>query len=357
MTEIIHNPLLTASDEIRTFLASIPDDPGTALVLADYLQEHGDANEQLQGELLHLVYTLTRAVEDERRTSLENRMRELLRQDVRAIGPCRRLVLSGKVVMDFTWVPCGTFLMGSPLYEKGRAPHKDDSIRSEPDEGPMHEVTLTRGFWMGTTPLTQAQYAAIMDNNPSWNSSRSADVELENRDKPVQEVTWEMAVEFLQKLTMLVGKSESGIHFRLPTEAEWEYACRAGTTTRFWSGDSEADLDRVGWYGGNSPVEKEWADFEMHPVGKAANAFGLFDVHGNVWEWCADVFDENFYARSPSRDPFCTDDENGETEMKVIRGGDAWDEADACRSGARNFYPQDCSHNDISIRVVTDQLD
>ncbi len=343
-----------ASPQMQSLLAAIPDDPFAAFVLSDYLEEQNDADGRLQGELLRLVYALTRSVEIEGRARREERLRTLLSQGVRAVGPYRRIELGEGVAMEFAWVPPGVFLMGSPPDEEGRI--TEEAPRSSRlGEGPRHEVTLTRGFWMGTTPVTQIQYVRVVDHNPSWDSSREVDVEAENRDKPVQEVTWYDAVGFLGRLSKRVERTEAGLRFRLPTEAEWEYACRAGTTTRFWSGNSEADLARVGWYGENSDREMgvKSDDWHMHPVGKAANALGLYDMHGNVWEWCVDLYDENYYARSPIKNPRC---KRGETEQRVMRGGDAWDDAANCRSAARNSNHADCSHNDISFRVVADRL-
>ncbi len=182
----------------------------------------------------------------------------------------RRVVLDDRTAMDFAWVPPGMFLMGSPDDDVGRVIYDREGPRPMPGEKPRHAVTLTRGFWMGTTPVTQVQFAAVTGRNPSWGSARIADVEQQNRDMPVQEVTWHDVVGFLRRLTKRAEGAGSKPRFRSPTEAEWEYACRAGTTTRFWSGDGEDDLARVGWCGANS-------DFypPIRPVGlKPANPLG-----------------------------------------------------------------------------------
>jgi formylglycine-generating enzyme required for sulfatase activity len=333
---------------LRSLLAAVPEDPFAALVLADYLDEQEDARQRMQGELLRLVYTLTRSIGGGGRPQQEERMRSLLAQVVQPIGPYRRVVLDDQVSLDFAWVPPGVFLMGSPEDEEGRvlSDEEDRDPDCKPGEGPQHEVTLTRGFWMGTTPVTQLQFARVMGRNPSWDSTGGPDVEVENRQKPVQEVEWYDAGGFLRRLSKRLRKSGGRPRFRLPTEAEWEYACRAGTTTRFWSGNSEADLARVGWYGGNSFAT-------IHPVGKAANPLGLCDMHGNVWQWCSDSYDEHYYARSPAKDPRC---QRGEPERRIIRGGDAWDDAADCRSATRGTHAADCSHNDIGFRIVVDRL-
>jgi formylglycine-generating enzyme required for sulfatase activity len=325
------------SREIRSLLAAVPEDPLAAFVLADYLEEQNDPRRWRQGELLRLAYTLTRAVECDGRARQEERLRTLLRQGVRAIGPYRSVELGGELTMEFAWVPPGVFLMGSPEGEEGR--ERDGWPQ---DEGPQHEVTLTRGFWMGTTPVTRAQYAGIMGNNPTF--APYDRVDGPDRHKPVQEVEWVDAIAFLEKLSQRAGAAATECRYRLPTEAEWEYACRAGTTTRFWCGDSEAELAKVAWYGENSG--------DVQPVGKAANALGLHDMLGNVWEWCADWYDEGYYARAPKKDPVCN---NAEIDLRVIRGGGGWNDATRCRSAARDANAPDCSHNDISFRVVADR--
>jgi uncharacterized protein (TIGR02996 family) len=342
------------SAELRALLAAVPEDPVAALVLADYLEERGDAVQRLQGELLRLVYTLTRSVEVEGRARFEERMRTLLGQGVRAIGPYRRVACGHQVVMEFAWVPPGMFLMGSP--EDEEAPDMEDGLSPDPEERPAHEVILTRGFWMGTTPVTQAQYRAVTGRNPSNRKDHIVDGVDVRLTAPVEEVEWYDAQAFLKKLSGRSRDAEEDRGFRLPTEAEWEYACRAGTTTRFWSGNDEADLARVGWYDGNSASVTVWpfGDNTTHPVGELlANAFGLYDMHGNVWEWCDDLWDEGYYARSPKKDPHC---DRGEPAWRVIRGGYAWGGAAFCRSAARNWHNADGSHNDVGFRVVADRF-
>jgi uncharacterized protein (TIGR02996 family) len=335
---------------LRALLAAVPEDPRAALVLADYLEEQLDPRRALQGELLRLVYTLTRSAGGSGRAGQEERLRALLEQGVRAVGPYRRLELGEQVVLEFAWIPPGVFLMGSPEDEEGRVPEE-----GPPDEGPRHEVTLTRGFWMGTTPVTQEQYEQVTGRNPS-NRCWVVDGVDVRRTAPVEEVEWHDAITFLERLSELTGEAGARRGYRLPTEAEWEYACRAGTTTRFWSGDGEMDLARVGWYEGNSADATVWpmGDGTTHPVGgKPANPLGLFDMHGNVWEWCADWYEANYYARAPKKNPCCNNPESG---SRVIRGGDAWDDAASCRSASRDGWTPDCSHNDLSFRVVATEL-
>jgi formylglycine-generating enzyme required for sulfatase activity len=205
-------------------------------------------------------------------------------------------------------------------------------------ERPRHRVRITRPFYLGVTEVTQGQYRAVTRRSPS--TFKGSD------DLPVENLSWLDAVNFCNALSRaedlplfyhVEGKKVSvpdwkGPGYRLPTEAEWEYACRAKSPALYSFGDDPARLDEYAWFRGNSKKQ-------THPVGqKQPNAFGLFDMHGNVWEWCSDGFDSRFYKRSPVDDPVCPFEEAEEAEFRVIRGGD-WDcVPQLCRSASRSTF-------------------
>lgn len=209
--------------------------------------------------------------------------------------------LGGGVTLDMVWVKEGTFKIGSPV--------------SEPvhfsEEGPQTDVTVP-GFWMGKTEVTQEQYERLVGTNPSI---------FKGPKNPVDTVSWNDAMEFCKKLSA----SKAGRAYTLPTEAQWEYACRAGSTGPFCFGDSESDLESYAWIQSNSN--------EMtHPVGqKSVNAWGLYDMHGNVWEWCLSQYKPYPYKEDDGRN-----DASG-SGSRVLRNG-SWngsfgDVRSAFRSG------------------------
>ena len=197
-----------------------------------------------------------------------------------------------------------------------------------PEEKPAHPVTLTHPFYMGKFAVTQAQYEQVIGRNPSH---------FIGKDNPIETVTWHDAQEFCKKL---IEQTKDTI--RLPTEAEWEYSCRAGTRTTYYSGDEDRDLSRVGWSAENSKA--------THPVGqKEPNVFGLYDMHGNVWQWCQDCYADDYYSKSPTEDP--TGSVKGTS--RAIRGGDWLDYPLYCRTAyRRGIDPNDHGH-EVGFRVVS----
>ncbi len=235
------------------------------------------------------------------------------------------LSLPGGHSMAFRWVPPGTFERGSPESEAGR----------DADEGPVHRVTLTRGFYLGTFEVTQAQWLAVIGQNPAV--FQQGDEPLQ---RPVESVSWQEASRFLARLNTL-GRGK----FRLPTEAEWEYAARAGSSTRYPWGDSPRDYEvySFAWvnsrsYGSTQPVGK-----------KPPNAWGLHDMVGNAWEWCADWYGP--YAAGPQVDP---QGPASGTE-KIFRGGSWYDFPVSLRVANRHRHRPDGRYSAIGFRVLWEE--
>ncbi len=280
-----------------------PEDASLRLVFADWLEERGDP----RGELIRLLHTLTQSIDVPERSKLEERMRRLVADGVQPVGP----FFTNDLGMKFAWIPSGTFLMGRTENE-GRAP----------DEVPRHKVTLTRGFYLAIHPVTQACWEAVRGNNPSRTKSKK---------RPVERVSWPDCQKFLRKLS-----ERDGHTYRLPTEAEWEYACRAGTTTPFYFGET---------------ISADQANFETHfneysaptrnnkttLVGKfPPNAFGLHDMHGNVWGWCQDWYGK--YPKEEAVDPQGPKD----GRHRVLRGGSYGIHRTFLRSASRLYlWPSD----------------
>ncbi len=234
------------------------------------------------------------------------------RQVYRAVKVTKPVV---ETIPNMVWLPPGRFTMGSPETERGR----------DENEGPQTRVTLTKGFWLGKYEVTQREYLAVMGNNPSYLQPPDYPEDLE---RPVEQVSWFDAVAYCAKLTeqeRAAGRLPSGYAYRLPTEAEWEYACRAGTTTRFSFGDALGCDDGSQYCVLFTSYSNGWPA----RVGqKLANPWGLHDLHGNVWEWCQDCMDG--YPGGSVVDPL------GPTEgsYRGIRGGD-WGPGFGWETGAR----------------------
>ena len=208
----------------------------------------------------------------------------------------QRFSLSNGVEMEFVWIEPGLFQMGSPCPEPGR----------DSDEGPVHEVEISKGFWLGTYEITQRQWAVVMGTTP-W----SRWIVGEGSSHPAVGISWYNVQEFIDRLNAAAGEAL----YRLPTEAEWEYACRAGTQTRWSFGDNESQLRHYAWYRDNATDVREGYG---HAVGtKSPNLWGLYDMHGNVHEWVQDWYDFDYYNRSPLVDPLGP----SSGYFRVIRGG------------------------------------
>jgi sulfatase modifying factor 1 len=226
--------------------------------------------------------------------------------------------------MKFAWVPPGSFLMGSPTEEKER---KRDEAR--------HKVTLTKGFYLGVHPVTQEQWTKLMGKNPSKFR--------DGKNLPVEQVNWNECREFIEKLR----EQDKGRPYRLPTEAEWEYACRAGTTTPFSFGETiSTDLANYnGNYSYGDGKKGVYREKTVPVVSFRANAWGLHDMHGNVSQWCQDFYAEE-YPKGDAIDPL------GETgENRVIRGGSWIDNPLECRSAYRGGCKPVLRHSLIGFRI------
>jgi len=245
--------------------------------------------------------------------------------------------LGNGVTMELVLIPAGEFMMGSPSSESDR----DD------DEGPQHRVRVTCPFYMGKCEVTNAQYRQFVRDSGYDGSGEAdggylkhfrGDSEMPTGDNyPIVWVSWKNAQAFCQWLSR-----RTGWEVRLPTEAEWEYACRAGSSTAYCFGDSASRLGDYAWYDDNSGGK-------THPVGgKRLNGWGLYDMHGNVWEWCADWYGWDYYAQSPPADPKGP----SHSGRRVLRGGSWLYYPRFCRSAVRDrLAPTNTNLND-GFRVV-----
>ena len=264
-------------------------------------------------------------------TSTQARWFDLVPADApRRIYRAVKIIKPGGIqpIGNMVWIPAGRFTMGSPESERGRS----DA------EGPQTRVTLTQSFWMNKYEVTQGQYLAVMGNNPSFFNGLRNDIDYgTDLNRPVESVLWDDAVDYCQKLTRQereAGHLSEEWEYRLPTEAEWEYSCRAGTTTRYsfgaaWDCDDGCDfcglLDQYMWWCGNNEPNG------TKRVGqKLPNPWGLYDMHGNVWEWCQNWWSDNLPGGSVT-------DPNGPElgSFRVFRGGYWVSIAWICRSAGR----------------------
>ena len=236
--------------------------------------------------------------------------------------------LKNSIGMEFASIPAGKFLMGSPATEKERNLNET-----------QHEVTLTQGFLMGVHEVTQAQYGQVMGKNPS---------QFKGNTLPVETVSYKDALAFCKKLSDLPAEKAAGRKYRLPTEAEWEYACRAGTSTPFNFGNelngTQANCDGTIPYG---TTQKGPFLGKTSPVGSyPPNPWGLYDMHGNVWEWCADRYGD--YPKGPVTDPL-----GSEVGSDCVnRGGCLLFKAAYCRSACRSGSDPSLTTSVIGFRLA-----
>ena len=242
---------------------------------------------------------------------------------------------TNSVGMEFMPIPAGTFMIGSD----------ESDLEASASEKPRHRVTVSEPFLIGKYEVTQAQWQAVMGasayadprSNPYYSIPGMAE-RITKPDHPAT-VSWNDAQEFIRRLNAREGHAR----YCLPTEAEWEYAARAGTTTAYSFGNDARELGRYAWFG------EDFASGGTHPVGqKEPNAWGLHDVHGNVWEWVQDRFGERYYAESPSVDP----QGPATGSARVVRGGSWHQTATSWRSAFRRRYEPDYRGISIGFRLV-----
>jgi formylglycine-generating enzyme required for sulfatase activity len=255
--------------------------------------------------------------------------------------------LGNGITLDMVLIPGGSFQMGSPEQELDRWD----------DEGPQHLVTVPI-FFMGKYPVTQAQWRAVVSLPKSEQDLDPDPSNFKGENRPVEQVSWHDATEFCRRLAQHTGRP-----YRLPAEAEWEYACRAGTTTPFYFGETittdlanycgeDRTIDGKFYSGSYGRGEKGRYRQETTDVGSfPANAFGLYDMHGNVWEWCVDHWHDSYKGASADGSAWIDADAD-ENARRVLRGG-SWDSLPRfCRSATRYYYVAGLRSNTFGFRVV-----
>lgn len=312
-----------------------PDDDVAWLVLADWLEEQGQTD---RADLLRLHRALRDLDEGSHRDQLEARVQALLLAGVRPWVP----ILINSVGVQLVLIPKGRFWLGSPEDEDGRYN----------DETPRRPVAMTKPFYLGVFPVTQEEYERVMGHNPSafMPTGRLADVALglNTRRHPVEQVSWYDAQAFCKRLSDLPGERQHGRHYRLPTEAEWEYACRGGAGL----------CSPFPW---GKAMSTDYANYRVAPRVPGANprhttpvdaylpnGFGLYDMLGNTWEWCGDWYASDAYTRNPDADP------PGPREgvRRNARGGTYNLETRRVRSADRSSFDPAQKDSDLSFRVL-----
>jgi uncharacterized protein (TIGR02996 family) len=304
----MESPLLQA-------LHDSPGDLDRRLVLADWLEEQGDP----RAELLRLHLELLRAPWGQGDPETRQRLLALLDGGVKPCVP----TAANSLGMTFALIPPGVFRMGSP---------EDEPDRFD-DESPLHEVEITKPFYLGVHQVTQQQYEAVTGETPSRFRGDGA--------FPVENVSWTEADRFCRSLSALPEEKKAKRTYRLATEAEWEYACRAGASAQPYHFAYELLPSRANFEAGGL--------HRPQPVGSyPPNVWGLYDMHGNVWEWVSDWMAVDYYHQSPRRDPRGPD----EDDSRGFRGGAWCSEPRLCRSACRSADSEDFRADYLGFRVV-----
>jgi uncharacterized protein (TIGR02996 family) len=311
-------------DALLAGIVADPQEETRWLVLADYLDEHDDPR---RAELLRLhrqlLATCCEPDAHPERAEWQSRVVDLLGAGVVPCVPQHTLELPGGVLLVGSFVPPGSFLMGWTDFDA---------------ENLVHRVTLTAGYFLGVHPVTQGQWQVVMGTDPS---------RLKGPNRPVENVSWDQCQEFCVKLTAhRNGRGTVG----LPTEAQWEWACRAGTTTHFHFGDVP-DTDRINYNGsyywnGSKKGKNRAQTTDVDSF--APNPWGLLDLHGNVWEWCADTYAP--YTRNEQIDPIGKSENAGFIE-RVMRGGSWGGAPQLCRAAFRSGGAPALRSSSVGFRV------
>jgi uncharacterized protein (TIGR02996 family) len=318
---------MTREDDFLQAILADPAATDTWLVLADWLEENG---QDARSELLRLQVKLRGEGNLRARSPLEKRVRTLLAGHIRPCVP----VIENSVGMRFALIPPGLFWMGT----------RANPDPPQPDELPRHLVRITTPFLMGVTPVTQEQYETVTGTNPSYyRPGGPAAEEVRGQDTrrwPVENVSYNDIQEFLSLLNSRRAEKKTGREYRLPTEAQWEYAARGCICqSAYYFGTRLRRADAL--FGRRTSHPR--------PVGQyPANLFGLHDVHGTIWEWVSDWYDEAYYRRSPEADP--TGPRDG--SRRVLRGGGWSTPASLCRSALRGHNTVNAQHDYNGFRVV-----
>ena len=286
--------------------------------LSKRIEVVNDENKALKSQLNQLNNLKGKNVEYENHINLLNKEIEELKEQIKGLEnkeePEKIAKRGNSIGMKFTRIPAGEFFMGS---------------EESNDEKPVHTVKINNAFYLGTYTVTQREWKAVMGDNPSV---------FKGDDLPVETVSWDDVQKFIKKLNEMEGTEK----YRLPSEAEWEYACRAGTTTRYSFGDDESKLGDYAWYDNNS-------DDKTHPVGqKKPNPYGLYDMHGNVWEWVQDEWHGSYDGAPADGSAW----ERGGGAFRVIRGGGWFSFARYCRSAVRDHGDPHYRDSNLGFRLL-----
>ena len=324
-------------DALLAALHADPADDVAWLALADWLDENG---QNQRAELLRLHHSLPHLRPGKNRRAVEERIQGMLASGVRPCVP----VLTNSIGMRLALIPAGAFRMGSP---------RGEVLRTH--EEPLHDVRITRPFYLGVYLVTQAEYRDVTRRNPRQFRIRGL---AGGTDRyPVESVSWVDAVAFCAKLSARREEKKAKRVYRLPTEAEWEYACRAWGSPEFpfhlgkTLGAGQANFNSIIPYPPKDQTKLGGPSLDQPcDVGcYAPNAFGLYDVHGNVDEWVSDYFDEDYYPNSPQDDPPGPEDGG---EGRVVRGGSWGGRGSDCRAAVRLGRGEEEAMDEVGFRVA-----